>query len=375
MKNKKTKEKSSLAQCAPRRVFAPEVTPLHTVETSLYSAVREAVPIIDAALLKLVRLCGGFEVVCSDKKIERKLKNFFDTVSVGGGVGVNTFLERYLDSLLCYGNAVGEIVLNSDKTEIVGLYNAPLENVELKEGKDSLDPEILIRTQTGELVYPNYPHLIFFTPLNPKSGEVKGRSLLSGLEFFASILTTVYKSIGQNFERAGNVRYAVNYNPPAEFANSEYANDIAKNIAQEWADGMNATKNGVVKDFVAVGDVDVKVIGAGNVMPEVQIPVRALCEQIVAKLGIPPFMLGLSWSTTERMSSQQADILTSELTAYRRHLEPIIKKIADTFLALNFSDGEVKVKWSEINLQDEVELARAELYRAQAWQIKEGKNQ
>lgn len=370
MKNKKTKEKSSLAQCAPRRVFSEGLFPLHTAENTLFYAVREAIPIIDAALLKLVRLCGGFEIWCEDKKTERELRTFFENVPVGGGVGVNTFLERYLDSLLCYGNAVGEIVLNRDKTQIVGLYNAPLENIELKEGKNSLDPEILLRTQNGELIKPLYPSLIFFTPLNPKAGEYKGRSLLAGLEFFASILTTLYKSVGQNFERAGNVRYAVNYKPPAEFADSSYNQDIAKSIAQEWADGMNATKNGVVKDFVAVGDVDVKVIGSSNAMPEVQVPVRALCEQIVSKLGIPPFMLGLSWSTTERMSSQQADILTSELTAYRRHLEPIIKKIADTYLALNSKPFDVKVKWSEINLQDEVELARAELYRAQAENLK-----
>ncbi len=370
MKKQKTQEKSSLAQCAPRRTFGDSLFPLHTAESSLYSAVREAVPLIDAAILKLVRLCGGFEVFCEDKAAERKIREFFNSVPVGGGVSVNTFLERYLDSLLCYGNALGEIVLNRDKSEIAGLYNAPLESVELKEGKNSLNPEILIRTQNGELIKPPRPSLILFTPLNPKAGEFRGRSLLQGLPFFASILTTLYKSVGQNFERAGNVRYAVNYKPPQEIAGSGYTSDIAKTIATEWADGMNSAKNGVVKDFVAVGDVDVKVIGAGNVMPDIQVPVRSLCEQIVAKLGIPPFMLGLSWSTTERMSSQQADILTSELTAYRRYLEPIIKKIADTYLAVHGQAFETKVKWSEINLQDEVELARAELYRAQAKNLK-----
>lgn len=58
------------------------------------------------------------------------------------------------------------------------------------------------------------------------------------------------------------------------------------------------------------------------------IPVRQLLEQIVAKLGLPPFLLGLSWSSTERMSSQQADILTSELEAYRRLLNPMLEQFA-----------------------------------------------
>mgnify|MGYP001527896479 FL=1 len=50
-----------------------------------------------------------------------------------------------------------------------------------------------------------------------------------------------------------------------------------------------------VKDFVAVGDVSVKVIGADNAVLDSEIPVKQLLEQIVAKTGLPPFMLGLSW--------------------------------------------------------------------------------
>ena len=53
-----------------------------------------------------------------------------------------------------------------------------------------------------------------------------------------------------------------------------------------------------VKDFVAVGDVSVKVIGADNAVLDSEIPVRQLLEQIVSKLSIPPFLLGLQWSST-----------------------------------------------------------------------------
>ena len=40
--------------------------------------------------------------------------------------------------------------------------------------------------------------------------------------------------------------------------------------------------------FVAVGAVDIKVIGADNQLPDSELPVREMLEQIVAKLGIPP---------------------------------------------------------------------------------------
>ena len=56
---------------------------------------------------------------------------------------------------------------------------------------------------------------------------------------------------------------------------------------------MDSVKQGAIKDFVAVGDVDIKVIGADNQMIGTEVPVRQMLEQIVAKLGMPPFLLGL----------------------------------------------------------------------------------
>ena len=148
-----------------------------------------------------------------------------------------------------------------------------------------------------------------------------------------------------------------------------YAGERAKQIAKEWSDGMRAAKCGEVRDFVAVGDVGIKVIGADCRMPETEIPVRQLLEQILSKLSVPPFLLGLNWSSTERMSAQQADILTSELEYYRRILEPVISRIARMFLQLNGSQARVKIVWDSINLQDEAELALARLHNAQAMEI------
>jgi hypothetical protein len=100
------------------------------------------------------------------------------------------------------------------------------------------------------------------------------------------------------------------------------------------------------------------------------VPVRQILEQLVAKTGLPPFLLGLSWSTTERMSAQQADILTAEIWALRRTVEPVLRRICKTFLALEGMDDRVEVCWEEISLQDMTEEAQADLYRAQAEKIR-----
>ena len=104
-------------------------------------------------------------------------------------------------------------------------------------------------------------------------------------------------------------------------------------------------------------------------MPDCEVPLRAVMEQIVAKLGIPPFLLGLSWSTTEKMSEQQTDILTSELEHYRSMLEPVIRKIVRTHLLLSGCNEPFDIEWDDINLQDAVELSAARLNNAQAFRL------
>ena len=79
---------------------------------------------------------------------------------------------------------------------------------------------------------------------------------------------------------------------------------------------------------------EIRVIGADSPILDTEVPVRQLLEQIIAKLGVPPFLLGLHWSTTERMSKQQADLLTSELERYRSLLTPVLRRILDTHLRL-----------------------------------------
>ena len=118
-------------------------------------------------------------------------------------------------------------------------------------------------------------------------------------------------------------------------------------------------------DFVSVGDVSIKAIGADNRILDSEVPVRQILEQLVAKTGLPPFMLGLNWSSTERMSSQQADMLTSELAALRRTLTPVVERVCRLWLRMHGYGCAFEVVWDDIDLQDEVELARAALYREQ----------
>lgn len=338
-------------------------SPLTACRPELYRMMREAVPVIDAAIYKLVRLTGGFTVKAKNGRNQSGLDEFVQSVSVGAaGNGLQRFIDIYFEQLLTYGSAAGEIVLDG-KNDIGSLYNVPINNIRVKRDPEYFNRILLCRPDSTDGTPVKYQELTVYSALDPGAGSITGNSVLKGLPFVSSILLKIYNSIGQNWDRAGNLRFAVTYNPGSDMLDRAYAKERATQIAREWSSAM---ESGSVKDFVAVGDVQIKVIGADNQILDSEIPVRQMLEQIVAKLGLPPFMLGLSWSTTERMSSQQADALTTELTAYRRILTPVIEKICSMYLRLNGNSGGVEVIWDEIMLQDSVEEAKAELYLAQA---------
>lgn len=340
--------------------------PLGGGDIRLYRAIREAVPVVDAAIMKIIRLTGGCSISCDNAAAEAGLSEFLRTVNAGRAqTGIGAFVDAYLDSMITCGRAVGEIVTYGDR-EIAAVICGNVSDVQIKEGDNPLDFRLCTCDEGGLVRELPYQELLLFTPYNPEADSPYGVSMLRSMPFLTDILLKIYNSIGVNWERAGNVRFAVTYKPQSDIIDKAYAHERAELIAREWSAAMQSGKDGSVRDFVAVGDVDVKVIGADGQVLDSEAPVRQILEQLVARTGIPPFMLGLNWSSTERMSAQQADLMTSELTAIRRTLTPVLERICSLWLRMHGYDCAFEVIWDEINLQDDVEQARAELYRAQA---------
>lgn len=339
-------------------------------QAELYRAMREALPVLDAAVCKLVRLTGGFTVQCGDRRAQAGLERFLKTVPIGRGqFGMDSFLGAYLDSLLTYGRAVGELVVSGGR--LAAVCWGDVTRIEIQEGESPLDFTLCAR-DGGEIRALPYPDLLLFTTLNPEPANPYGVSMLRSMPFLADILLKIYNTIGVNWERAGNVRYSVVYKPGSDPMDHACAAERAEQMAGQWSQAMLESKSGVVRDFVAVGDVEIKVIGADGQILDSQVPVRQILEQLISKTGLPPFLLGLSWSSTERMSAQQADLLTSELWALRRAVEPVLRKICEQWLRLEGFGGGAEIVWDDISLQDIVEESHARLYRAQAEQLERG---
>ncbi len=341
--------------------------PLGQGEVRLYRTIREAVPVVDAAIYKIIRLVGGVSVRCGDREAQRRLEQFLARVPVGRGqIGINAFLDCYLDSMLTAGQAVGEMVVRDG--ELAAVLCGRVEDVQLQEGASPLEFTVCGWDETGALRPLPRQELLLFTPFDPEAEHPYGVSLLRSMPFLAELLSKIYHAMGANWERMGNVRFAVVYKPQS--GESGLAQERSEQIAQAWSRAMEQTRSGEVRDFVAVGDVEIRVIGADNQVLDSEVPVRQILEQLVSRTGIPPFMLGLSWSSTERMSAQQADILTSELTAIRRTLTPVVERICELWLRLEGYGCGFQVVWDDINLQDCLEEAKAEWYVQQARRLR-----
>ena len=262
--------------------------PLGRREERLYQELREGIPVLDAAVGKLVRLTGGFRVSCRNGAAQQRMEEFLRTVPCGRGqYGINNFLSGYLDSLLTYGRAAGEMVVAGGKLRAVcwGDVNA----LEIQEGSNPLDIVMWGPDEHGMMRPLPYQHLLLLTTMNPEPANPYGVSMFRGMPFLAEILMNIYQTIGTNWERAGNVRYSV-ICKGADDLDPAVAQERGKQVAQEWSRAMEAGKNGTVRDFIAVGDVEIKVIGGEAPILDSQVPVRQIMEQLVAKTGLPPFL-------------------------------------------------------------------------------------
>jgi hypothetical protein len=120
-----------------------------------------------------------------------------------------------------------------------------------------------------------------------------------------------------------------------------------------------------VRDFFSAGEVMVDVIGNKNALFDIQQPFRAFAEQIVAATGLPAWMFGFNWSTTETLSVQQADMIIANVEAIRRAAQPAVERVLALRQRLRGLPA-VRVGWSPVNLRDLTEEARGRAWSEQA---------
>lgn len=341
-------------------------------ELELYRQLRRLIPLVDAAIRRLTRLVGYVRIEASTG-LQDDLDRFLRHVPVNGlQRGFDSFLANHVGQMLQYGFAAGRIVPDKTQHDVRGLINLDSREVYVIDDDPPLGRAIGHKPP-GALEITRVPSsLALFSANAPEGPSPYGSSILRSLPFVSHIVLTIERALQQSWERMGAPSYTVTWMPPEGFVDPDghRTQAIMNEIETGFTQAMQARHDsGLASDFFAAGDVKVDVIGAAGQQLEFRETYRALTEQIVSVTGLPPFMLGLSWSSTERMSSQQSEVLIAEIKDLRRELEPMVEQLIDLWLALTRRSGSYQVRWSEVTLQDLSLVADAQYRQAMALRV------
>ena len=336
-----------------------------------YRTLREAVPFLDTAIIIRKLLMGTFEVETFGKEhLQKKINDFIDNVQVNWfSKGLWAFKDELHDSADESGMGFGETVLLESGSDIHRLKtcNAKDFTFVARDGrlwmaayKNGLGakPEII-----------EHPELVYYLAYDKRQGNPQGYSMLYSCVLTGQEYVKWMKSFGNYVWRFGDPTITVSIEAPEGTQPSEI-NAVRDSVFQQLANVFQKRRQGQTADLgggIPGGKVTFGVLGADGVMQENSESVKRILEALVSKTGLPPYMLGLSWSSTERMSAMQADRIQSNIKQMRHYMEEILTRVIDTYLIVTNSAGEQwKPIWNDILLLDNVEMARANLFDSQS---------
>lgn len=343
----------------------------------VYDSIRLHVPLIEACYTKYKMLIAEPKIeVKGNRQAEAVVNEFADKVRVNQfGRGLHEWLIGLVDSGLHYGNGYGEMVPNLGLNDIAYLKNAPSKFMRFIKGKDGN----LTLGQYDKLGMKAIPfdnqdfiyHLAFWK----RDGHPQGYSLLYSLPFVVQTMYYIQMSLRKTWVRIGDPTFLFIVTSDKEtVADHEAARAAIVSMEAKLISMGQARLMGKFKDITGSlppgSNLIIKTIGEGVQMPELEISMRIIVEQIVAQTGFPLFMFGYHWGGNYNLTTHQNDMIVNQIDYIRKCIDPLLDRLLQQLFLLK---GLVNVKydwtWPDVNLRDEVEQARAAQMKAQALKI------
>jgi hypothetical protein len=348
------------------------------VEASFYEFLREAIPVMDAAINRLVSLDGHIIVTGDNDALVEEIQEWFYNVPVNDiQKGIQSFHQNWTGEAFEQGFALAEFITDRKRTDIVGLRVADSKYIKFSrnaiEGTDSGQPGLTIYQKAdNDIDYRplDRRNLLYFS-INNENQNPYGVPLFRSCEFVAKVLATMHNSILNTWERFGDPSFSVIY----KTSRRDGADLAARRatIAEEFDTAVRSKREGKSADFIraidTASDLEVKIIGADGQVLDLEIPARHVLEQIIAKTGLPSWMLGMHWSTTQGLSDNEAEILLADVATRQAAKMPYFYNLIRTLLLLRgrtWKKGDWHLEWAQVNLKDVVKQAQARFLMAQA---------
>jgi hypothetical protein len=334
----------------------------------LFEQLVETIPVLARALRCIVQLVGCVTIDADDEtkaEIEQWMR---DVVVSRIATGFDNWLSVWLYDSLLYGRAHAEIILPLSRREIYAIQELHPRTIDLRPTLDGYSLDIVqIMAMRGMWITLNKRLIV--TATNDLAVDMPhGRSLLYGLPFLAEIFTSMHKDQKRIWERFGTPCYHIRYMPPPEMPDPTGTRGTAfiGQMMNLWNTLMLQRANGDIADYGTAGDVEVRVIGAAGEQLKFVEPLREIVSQLIAKTGLPPFMLGMQWQTTETMSAVEGGLLSQMIEQIRQHVEPELYYLIRLRQLLAGKNPEFKIGWTSPTLIDLFEKARAAMFQAKA---------
>lgn len=341
------------------------------IDPAFFEFLIESVPICGAAINKLVTLDGIPIVTGPNKKLVDEINEWMQHVPVNDiQRGLQAFHQGLSREAFEQGFSFGEFITDKKRTDIVGLRVA--DSKFIKFSRDETGLRVYQRAdgdnQEREL---NQQNLIYFS-VNNENTNPYGTPVLRGCEFVSKVITTIYNATGRTWERFGDPSYSVIYKTSKKDGTDLEARK--KTIIEEFNAALRAKKAGQSADFVRAIDtsseINISVIGADNtVILDMDVPMKYLIQDICGVTGLPAWMLGYSFSTTERRANFEAEMVLADVAVRQAAKTPHFERLIRTMLLLRgrtWKPGDWQIEWKQVNLHDLVAQAQARFLNAEA---------
>ena len=329
----------------------------------LFTLIRETFPFMDVGILTLTRLRGDFKVISTNQTFADEMNEWWDAVQFNDfNIGGNAYLDEIQDSTFETGFGLGEIIPYKGFNGIARLktVNPASFRFVIRDGKLLLG---FFKNNEFQPIPLDKPEFVNYTTFDTRKGHPQGYSLIYSTVQVSQVLTRWMKSFDNQLARFGD---------PSLFGSIEGGqnskpNDLASartSLANQLKVWNQDRKKGQTSDITAAipsgGKALLSVIGSDAKLVNLSEDIRTLEEMFVAKTHLPPPLLGLTWSTTERNIEIQMDKLQSILKFHRRRMKPGIYHVFDTQLNLSGNSGkQYEIEWEPLTLLDEVKQAQA----------------
>lgn len=375
-----------------------------TVNPWFYEALREALGILDGAINRMVTMDGIIAVDGGNDKLTQLIeRELIGNMPVGDlQTGLSAFYAAQGNEMYEQGCTVGEMVFDRRGRELIGLrvadskgllfhrdtetgqlqtwYLPPMPNAAgRKDGSDAVETvlrnngrQLNVSLLQGKGYTLIDPARLLYAAFNPENDQPYGVSLLRSIEFVGQILLKMHNATGQVWDRFGDPVFHVSYKTKNRGLKDDALEKRRKLLSDNLQTALTAKRNGNSADFVtAVGsddDVSISIIGGDSKIISIEMPARHMLEQTLAKAGLPAWMLGMQFSTAERMADNQAEVVLQESKTRWEARRPGLNRLVETWLrgrGLTWRPGDWQLQQNLPNLRDELKRAQASFLNAQ----------